>query len=120
MPEGSGTSLVNVETYSQQRNAVLAKYLAQLVAAFEAAFPRITGTFTFGAAATVIVLETATTANSVIALTPYNAAAGTLVGSAKSPYISARTPGVSFTVATASAAAAAGGEQFYYQLVNPS
>lgn len=129
MPEAYGgqSSNLNLETFSQQRNAVLAKSFQNVVAsvnaltaAFEAAFPRITGTFTFGAAATVVVPQTAVAAGSIILLFANNASAGTLVGSVKSPYISARTVGASFTVATANAAAAAGTETFQYILVNPS
>jgi len=45
---------------------------------------------------------------------------GTLVGSAKCPYAAQAdfVVGVSFTVKTASAAAAAGTEIFYYRIVN--
>lgn len=83
-------------------------------------FPRISGTFTLAAAATTTVLDTNVTSTSIIMLTPTNAAAGTLQGSAKCLYLSARTSGASFTVATASAVAAAGTETFQYSLWNPS
>lgn len=91
---------------------------AALVAAIAAVFPRITpGSVTLGAAATTVVTAPQITATSKITLTPTNAAAATLVGSAKSPYISARSVGVSFTIATASGAAAAGTETFDYLIV---
>ena len=77
------------------------------------------GSATLGAAATTVVPNAAVASTSKIALTPRNAAAGTLVGSAKSPYISAISPGISFTIATASGAAAAGGELFDYTIDTP-
>lgn len=81
---------------------------------------RITfGTFTMAAAATTTVPQTAVQSNSNISLTPTNAAAGTLVGSTKAPYISAISPGVSFTVATASGVSAAGTETFQYLISTP-
>lgn len=83
-------------------------------------FPRITGSFTLSAGATTTVTEPAVSATSVIQLMPTNASGGTLQGSAKALYISARTAGASFAVTTASGAAAAGTEQFFYVLVNPS
>lgn len=76
-----------------------------------------TGTCTLGAAASTVVSEAAVTAGSIIFLFPTNAAAGTLVGSAKSPYISAKSAGVSFTVTTADGAAAAGTETFNYLVI---
>ena len=78
------------------------------------------GTFTFPAAASVVVRNVNIKAGSLIELSPANAAAGTLVGSAKCPYAAQVdfVAGVSFTVKTASAAAAAGTEIFYYRIVN--
>jgi hypothetical protein len=76
------------------------------------------GSFTLSAAATTTVNDTDVTATSTIMLMPTNAAAATLMGSAKALYISARTAGTSFAVSTASAAAAAGTETFEYQLCN--
>lgn len=78
------------------------------------------GTFTLAASATTTVTSAYVKANSVIIPFPTNAAAGTLQGSAKSLYVSARTAGTSFTVSTASAAAAAGTETFFFLLVNPT
>ena len=94
--------------------------LSQIYQALLAIFPRVSGSFTLTAAATTVVTQTAITANSIILWMPTNAAAGTLQGSAKSLYVSARTVGASFTVATANAVAAAGTETFSYVVVNPS
>lgn len=94
--------------------------LAQLNSTFLAflGVSGICGSFTFAAAATVVVPEPLVTANSFIFLQATNADAGTLVGSNESPYISAKAAGVSFTVATAAGTAAAGTEEFSYLLVN--
>jgi hypothetical protein len=83
-------------------------------------WPRITGTFTLTATATFTVTQPGIKATSVVMLSPTNAAAGTLMGSAKSLYVSALAPGASFTVATASGAAATGTETFNYAVFNPS
>lgn len=101
-----------------QRLVLQALYAIQQ--AILSTFPRITGSFTLSAGATTTVTEPATSATSIIQLMPANASAGTLQGSAKALYISARTAGASFAVTTASGAAAAGSEQFSYVLVNPS
>lgn len=94
--------------------------LGELVRAFKAAFPTKwnIGQFTCGAAATTVVNDANVTASSHIDLTPLNAAAANMVAGATSPYISARTAGVSFTVATASGGAAAGTEQFSYKVTS--
>jgi hypothetical protein len=78
------------------------------------------GSFTLTAAATTVVAEPSTKSNSFIQLTPTNAAAGTLVGSAAALYVSTKTAGASFTVATASGGAAAGTEMFSYSLSTPA
>jgi len=100
--------------------AALNKNISALVLAINTVFPRPTGSFTLAAAATTTVTEPATKANSLVLLMPTNAAAATLMGSAKALYVSARTAGASFAVATASGAAAAGTETFSYVVVNPS
>lgn len=88
----------------------------------QTAFPRVSsitsGDFTCGASATTTVPQSLVATNSLILLMPTNAAAGTLMGGAKSLYVSARTANTSFAVSTASAAAAAGTETFSYLLVN--
>jgi hypothetical protein len=76
------------------------------------------GTFTCGAAATTAVANTNITASSRIQITATNAAAANLMAGAKALYISARTAGTSFTVATADGTAAAGTETFDYFIVN--
>jgi hypothetical protein len=78
------------------------------------------GTFTLAAAATTTVTQPGVQSTSVIHLTPTNAAAAALMGSAKSLYISALTPGASFAVATANATAAVGTETFSYVILTPS
>lgn len=75
-----------------------------------------TGSFTLAAAATTDVANTAVAANSKIWLIPTNAGAASLMAGAKSLYHSANSAGVSFTVATADASAAAGTETFNYIL----
>lgn len=82
-------------------------------------FPRVSGTFTLAAAATTTVANTGIQGSSIIILTPTNAAAGTLQGSAKALYISAVNAGTGFTVTTASGANAAGTETFSYVAFTP-
>lgn len=78
---------------------------------------------TLSAAATTTVANanictTSTTGGaSFVRLTPLNASAATLVGSAKCPYISTMTPQTSFVISTANGAAAAGTEIFAYEIV---
>ena len=76
--------------------------------------------FTCAAAATTTVTNSNVKANSLILLMPTNAAAGTLQGSAKCLYVSARTASTSFAVTTANAAAAAGTETFSALIANPT
>jgi hypothetical protein len=109
---GGGTNTST--TADQLRNQVLSGMLVAL----QNGFPRVAGTFTLAAAATTVVPQTATESTSLITLTPTNAAAATLMGSAKSLYVSARTQGASFTVATANATSAAGTETFAYSMLN--
>jgi hypothetical protein len=92
--------------------------LAQLNTLFTTflGFFAIAGSFTMDAAASTSVAATVVTANSRIFLVPTNAAAATLVGSAESPYISAKSAGVGFTVSTASGAAS-GTETFDYIVI---
>ncbi len=73
-------------------------------------------TFTMAAASAKVVSDANVTATSVIQLIPTNAAAATLMGGASSLYVSARSAGTSFTVATANGVAAAGNETFSYTI----
>jgi len=91
-----------------------------LVATLQNMWPRVTGSFTMPAAASLTVAQPSIKSTSVVMLSPTNAAAGTLQGSAKALYVSAIVAGASFTVTTASGVAAAGTETFSYAIFNPS
>ena len=99
---------------------VVNQNITQLIQVFKGVFPRAFGKFTMPAAATITVSTTAVTSNCDIGWTPTNASAGTLLGSAKCLYLSSISPGVSFTLATASGANAAGTETFSYRISIPS
>ena len=114
-PAGQGTAGVT-DAVSQLQN--ISRNLSLLVLAFKGR-PTF-GSFTMAAAASTVVAQPAVQANSMIVPFPTNAAAGTLVGSAKSPYLASISPGVSFTISTANAASAAGTETFNYFVVTPS
>lgn len=87
--------------------------LGALVAVLKNAFiGNIRGTFTMPGAATITVTNANVTNLSYIYLTPLNAAAGTLQGSAKCLYTAALNG--SFTAKTASGGNAAGTEIFGY------
>lgn len=116
MDDSQGAGLDKLATNSAIANQILSR-IAQNIAN---ALPRTIGTFTLAAAATTTVPQPAVQANSMILFFPTNGPAATLMGSAKSLYPSAVSPGVSFTVATANAVAAAGTETFTYLLVNPA
>jgi hypothetical protein len=104
------------DVVTQLQNIV--RQLTALVAAIKG---RVTfGTFTLGAAVTTTVPQAAVQANSEISLSPTNASAATLMGSAKSLYISAIVPATSFTVATANTTNAAGTETFSYTVRTPT
>lgn len=78
----------------------------------------MTGSFTLGAAATTTVTNDNVYSGCRITLTPTNAAAATLMGSAKCLYVSAKTNRTSFAVTTADGTSAAGTETFDYQINN--
>jgi hypothetical protein len=78
----------------------------------------LTGSFTLSAAATTTVTNANVYSDCKITLTPTNAAAATLMGSAKCLYVSAKTQGTSFAVTTGNGVAAAGTETFDYQINN--
>lgn len=100
--------------------SMLNQQMGQLIQMFDGILPfsGTIGSFTCAAAATTTVTEAFTQANSVILITPTNAAAGTLQAGTNHLYLSARTAGVSFAFATAAAGAAAGTETFIYIVVN--
>ena len=109
---GNG-STNGIESKLQMGNQIL----GQLLQLFQNLFPRTSGTFTMAAAASKVVTDANVTSASVVVLVATNAAAGTLMGSAKSLYVAPANG--SFTVATASAAAAAGTETFNYLSFKP-
>jgi hypothetical protein len=96
-----------------------AQNIGQLVKAFGTYFPMngTAGTFTCTAGASTIVAAPSVKATSWIFLQPTNAAAGTMTGSVRCPYIASRNPGVSFTV-TAASSVAFGTETFSWLLIN--
>lgn len=102
---------------SKQQQGVV--YLGKLVQLLTNLFPRVSGSFTLAAAATTTVANTDIVGGSIVLLTPTNAAAATLQGSAKALYISAINAGTGFVVSTASGANAAGTETFSYVAWNP-
>lgn len=93
------------------------RQLSAWVAAFQGR--NAYGTITLAAAATLVVPNGFTGGNSLVIITPTNAAAATLMGSSKALYVSTLSPGVSFTLATADGTNAAGGETFNYILITP-
>lgn len=105
--------IASIQTAALQQLTLLNATLGKI-------FPRALGSFTLAAAATTTITQPAVTANCQVVLTPTNASAATLMGSAKSLYVSAKVAGTSFTVATASAANAAGTETFAYAIFIPS
>lgn len=94
--------------------------IGTLTTAIQSVLPRIFGSFTLNAAASTTVLQAGIKANAMVKWTPTNAAAATLEGSAKALYLASISPGVSFTVATASGGNAAGTETFQYSVENPA
>lgn len=74
------------------------------------------GSFTLGAAASLVINNPAVNSGSIILLTPTNASAATLQAGTSGLYVTA-TNG-SFTVSTADAGSAAGTETFNYMVIN--
>lgn len=77
----------------------------------------ISGGFTCANNATTTITNANVTAASRILIFPTNAAAAALMLGADSLYVSAKTPGTSFAVATAGGGAAAGTETFDYLII---
>ena len=93
----------------------------QLTALVQAITGRVvSGTFTMGAVSSLTITQPAVQSLSTITLIPTNASAGTLQGSAKSLYISAKVAGTSFTVSTSNGVAAVGTETFSYIINTPT
>jgi hypothetical protein len=92
--------------------------LAAISSALQKAFigQASTGTFTMSATASKAVADSNVKTTSQVFLFAQNAAAGTLMGSAKSLYTT--TANGSFTALTASGASAAGTEIFSYLVLN--
>ena len=107
------------DTVLQAHAAGINQNLSKLVGLLSTQFPlrAHVGVFTLGAAASTVVSAANTTADCTVLLVGLNASAGTLQGSSKALYISARVAGTAFTVATASGASAAGTEQFQYIMI---
>ena len=112
---GLGASQIGMEDANSRFSSSTVEGIIEEIAVFLGA----RGTFTFDADASTAIANTSVTANSIIVIFPTNAAAGTLVSGAKSPYISAKSAGVSFTVDTADAGNAAGTETFNYIIMEP-
>lgn len=90
--------------------------MGKLVGIISNLFPRTISVFTMAAASSKTITDANVTTSSLITLTPTNAAAATLMGSAKALYVTAAAG--SFTVTTANAASAAGSETYTYAVQN--
>lgn len=97
----------------------IARNGAQLIGALRNMRATATGTITLTAAASVTVNDTAVTGSSVILWMPTNASAASLLSGSKNLYLSARSAGTSFTLSTADATNASGGETFNYLIFAP-
>jgi hypothetical protein len=92
--------------------------ISGLASALTAARVQVKGSFTLSAASSTTVAQSSVTANSAIQWTPLNAAAATLTGSSKSLYLSSKTAGTGFVVATGDGTNAVGTEVFSYVVLN--
>lgn len=122
MEQGNGfntSEIVTVLNLGNKNMSLLIQTMQGIATSLSALVGQSTGTFTMTATATRTVTDVNVKADSIIQLMPTNATAGTLMGGTRSLYVSARSAGVSFTVATASGVAAAGTENFSYLVTNP-
>lgn len=103
----------DITTKLQQGNQLM----GQLVNIVGNWFPRAFGSFTMSATASKTIADANCSSSSYVVPIPTNAAAGTLQGSNKCLYVTAANG--SFTVTTASGAAAAGTETFNYLIFTP-
>lgn len=114
----SGSDLKQLATNSSQMLVQMGNLIQALTNLLP--FSGAIGSFTSTAGSTTTVADATVQATSHIDLTPTNAAAATLDSAATAYYVSARTVGVSFTLTTANAGAAAGTETWTYQITNAS
>lgn len=102
------------DAVSAMQNGV--KAINNLSVILEAAFPRITGSFTLIAGVTTTIIESGTQADSIVVVSPSNAAAASVVSGGY--WIDNYMAGASFDF---NAVGGAGGtETFSYIMVNPS
>lgn len=114
-PPGQSLGDVGVILNQIARNGSL------LVQTMSSVLPRVTGSITLSGSASTTVSEPAVRANSIINWNiPTNAAAATIMGSAKSLYLSAQNSGANFVLRTANSGTTAGTETFTYWLWNPA
>ena len=112
---GGGISLQGMETNGR----LLIQAVYNLGNILSALLPRTVGSATLSASATTVITEPAVAANSYIDWVPPNAAAASLMGSARNPYLSARVAGVSFSLTTANGSTAGGTETIQYSVWGP-
>lgn len=117
MPDASVPGGGMQDLVSTQKAGV--RYLGLIYTILNALFPRINGSFTMTATATLAVAEPRVQANSIVFLQPTNAAAGTMQGGSKNLYPSLISAGVGFTVATADGTDGSATATFSYFVVNP-
>lgn len=113
---GNGGGDIDMLAQANGLNANLAKLASIMQTRF--ALSAFTGSFTLGAVASQVVADTNVKANSIIWLVPANASAASMQATAKNPWVSAKSAGANFTVATADGTAATGGQIFNYVLLN--
>ena len=108
-------ALVDIATQAETSNRIL----AQINDTLRSITRLSSGSFTMAAAASLVVADTNITATSVVVLQDTNSHAADLQAGAKRIYVSAKTAGASFTVATQDGNAAVGDETFSYLVFNP-
>ena len=113
--ENSPRALVDLATQAEVSN----RLLAQINETLRSITRLSSGSFTMAAAATLVVTDANITANSVVVLQDTNSHAADLQAGAKRIYVSAKTAGASFTVATQDGTNAVGDETFQYLVYNP-
>lgn len=95
----SGASLSEINTQLKLAN----QNMSRLIETVSAIFPRISSSFVFpNNASSVTVAQTSIQSSDRVVILPSDAAAASLIGSVKSPWVSTVTSGASFVVSTAS------------------